>query len=463
MTTSISPANRLTRFAQASLLELFTISFPLMIASLSGLLMNFCDRLILARYSTDAMNASVTAGMAANIFSLGALGIAVVAEVFVGKRNGAGMIEKAAEPAWQMIWFSCATIIIFLPCALLLTPYLVPVEQFNGQAVHYFKIWMFFGPFFPMAGAMSAFFIGIGRVKIITVATIVSNLANVVLDYAFIFGVEDVLRPMGVTGAALATGLSQTLQVAILGAVFLSRHYRQKYKTNKFGFQWELFKHCLKIGSPSAIGHMIEIGAWAFILRLMALEGDAYITSFAIGQNLTILFAFLSQGLQKGVLAVAANLVGANESELMPKLMRSAMTLLMLIVALLLVPLVVYPDPLVNLFLLDEGVNREELFAFAKATGLWVWLFIFLDGIVWIMAGVLTAYSDTKFIMLANALAAWLFAVLPTYFFICVLKAPPHFVWVITNVYAMLNAMLFSMRARNLTIRDLKLKRVFET
>lgn len=453
MTVSNSPATRLTRFASASLPELFTISLPLMMASLSGLLMSFCDRIILARYSTDAMNAAVTASMAANVFTLGALGIAVIAEVFVGKRNGAGERDKAAEPTWQMIWFSLATSVMFVPCALWLSPYVVPAEQFQGQAVDYFRIWMLFGAFFPMAGALSAFFIGIGHVKIITVATVISNLTNIVLDFVFIFGVGDLNPSLGVRGAALATGIAQALQVVILGVWFLQKSHRETYRTDNFRLQWALFKDCLKLGCPSAVGHMIEIAAWAFILRLMATEGPAHITTLAIGQNLTILFAFLSQGLQKGVLAVAANLVGAKTTELMPKLIRSALLLIMVIGAVLFVPLVVYPDPIVNIFLLDDGFNRDELFAFAKATGLWVWLYILLDGTVWIMAGVLTAYADTKFIMVANAVAAWCLAVAPTYVVICLLKSPPQQVWTIMNLYALLNALFFVGRAMILLTR----------
>lgn len=438
----------LTKYASASLPELATISFPLMLASLSGLLMNFCDRIILAQYSTDAMNAAVTAGMAANVFSYGALGIALIAEVFVGQKNGAGDYREVAKPVWQMVWFSLITAIVFVPCALLFAPLLVPTVEFQGQAIGYFKIWMLFGPAFPLCGALSAFFIGIGRVKIITAVTIIGNAANILLGYAMVFGIGGAIPPMGVNGAALATGISQLLQVAILASVFLNQANRERYGTDNFGFSWPLFKRCLSIGAPNAIGHMIEIAGWAVILRLMAMAGTTYITVLAIGQNLTILFAFASEGLQKGVISIAANLIGANTTRLMTRLIRSSVLLLIIIVAILFFPLAIYPDPIVGFFLRDEFGSQSDLFHLARKTGVWIWLYFLLDGLVWVMAGVLTAHGDTKFIMVANAIAAWCFAVMPTYVAINIFHASPHYAWAIMNIYALLNASFFIWRVR---------------
>jgi MATE family multidrug resistance protein len=51
----------LTRFPQGSFRELLSISLPLMLSSLSVMSMIFVDRLLLAHYSTEAMNAAVNA------------------------------------------------------------------------------------------------------------------------------------------------------------------------------------------------------------------------------------------------------------------------------------------------------------------------------------------------------------------------------------------------------------------
>jgi multidrug resistance protein, MATE family len=436
----------LTRHAPASVRELLTISIPLMVASLSGLLMNFCDRLILAHYSTDAMNAAVVAGMAANIFSYGAVEIAIIAEVFVGRRNGAKDFLSAAAPAWQMIWFSLATSLVFIPCALFATPIFVSATAFSGQAVPYFKIWMMFAFLFPLAASLSAFFIGIGKVKIVTVAAIVSNVANVVLDYLLVFGISGVVEPMGIHGAVLATVIAQALQVSIFAAVFFAKHNRQRFATTRASFSWPLLKDCLNLGLPNAIGHMIEIAGWALIMRLLTAAGDAYVTVHAMGQNLLYLFAFISQGLQKGVIAIGSNLMGAKMPHLITKLIRSSLGVLVVVALLLFFPLVLFPEPIMGLFLSQENESQKRLFDMALKTGVWVWCFIIFDNVVWTMAGVLTVYGDTKFIMVANAFTAWCLAVMPIYVAVYILRAPPHYGWMIINVYALLNAFIFMWR-----------------
>ena len=49
----------LTRYPEGSIRELWTISFPLMVSTFAMLFMIFTDRIFLAHYSIDAMNASV--------------------------------------------------------------------------------------------------------------------------------------------------------------------------------------------------------------------------------------------------------------------------------------------------------------------------------------------------------------------------------------------------------------------
>ena len=108
---------KLTKHPEGSVRELFTIAFPLMLSILSGNLMMFLDRLILANYSLEAMNAAAAAGMACMVIQYGAIGIASIAEVFVGQYNGAKKYAQAAQPTWQMVWFSLMTTVIFLAAA----------------------------------------------------------------------------------------------------------------------------------------------------------------------------------------------------------------------------------------------------------------------------------------------------------------------------------------------------------
>jgi MATE family multidrug resistance protein len=449
----------LTKHESASVMEILTISIPIMISAFSSLLMNFCDRVILAQHSTDAMNAGITAGMAANVFIFGSIGVALICEVFVGKRNGAGQFSLAASPAWQMVWFSVATIVIFVPSALCARVF-VPSDQFDGMAIIYFKILMLFGPLFPMAAALNGFFIGIGQTKIVSIVAIIGNIINVVVDVALVFGVGDIIPALGIAGAAIGTVVAQALQVIILFAVFLRAKNREKYHTHRCHFDRALLVEGIKVGGPSSLGHMVEMAAWAIVLRLMAIAGESYITLLAFGQSMHMLFAFATEGIQKGVTTIAANMIGAGEIRLLDKLVSSALKFLGIVMLALLIPLVVYPDPIVQIFLLDEFNSQREIYDLARFTGILVWLYLFADGMVWIFAGILTAFSDTKFIMVVNALAAWFFALVPIYIFIDRMKGPPYLAWVLINLYAVMNAFFFWRRSISIRKQVVAFKKV---
>lgn len=440
---------KLTKHPEGSMRELFSLSFPLMLSILSGNLMLFLDRLILANYSLQAMNAATAAGMTCMIFQLGAVGVASIAEVFVGQYNGAKQYGKAATPAWQMAWFSLFTACVFIPLALWGGPYLLPGYYYEEYGLPYFRTLLLFGPIFPLQAALSAFFIGIGRVKLVTAAAIFSNILNVLLDFLFIFGLAPLLPEMGAGGAALATGIAQSAQVLVLLFVLLRPYYREKYGSHDIGFKPALFLKCLKIGVPGSFGHMIEISAWALLLRMMAAMGEDQLTLMAVGQSFYTIIAFGMEGLQKGVTAIAANFIGAGKWAQVKKTWGSAVKLLLLIAALLVPLMLLYPDPLINEFLSKETPPEDaiKLASSLRLVAAFVWVYFILDGLTWISAGVLTAAGDTLFVMAMNAFGAWTFAFLPMALYIHY-NGSPAYAWAMIDFYGGMNALCFYLRYR---------------
>lgn len=438
----------LTKHPEGSLRELFTIAIPLMLSSLSAMSMIFIDRLILARYSLMAMNAAVSAGLVSVVIIFSIVSIASIAEVFVGQYNGAKKFHRVGEPVWQMIWFSLLAMIIFWPLGIFGGKILLSPLHYENYGLPYFQWFMFFGSAYPLVAASSSFYIGLGKVKLVMISTIAANILNIVLDILLIFGVQGIIPEMGTKGAAIATGISQLMQALLLLCVFLNAKHRQKYGTANFRFKFTTFSHCLKIGYPNAIGHMIEYAAWAFLVRLMASVGEEYLTVFTVGQSFLILFSFGTEGLQKGVLTIAANFIGAGRWKMLPKLFFSAVKFLLIILTILSIPFLVLPEEMVKVFISsDLSQNaRDQLLSLTKVTCLGVWLYFLFDGLTWIIAGILTAGADTVFIMVMNATAAWLFGIIPIYFLIFKWRGSPALSWILMSIYALMNAMCFFLR-----------------
>lgn len=441
--------DRLTRYPEGSIRELWTIAFPLMLAGLSGNLMIFLDRLILAHFSTDAMNAATTAGMVIALFQYGAVGISSIAEVFVGQYNGSKQKSKMGIPAWQMIWFSLMTYVVFLPLAFWGGPYLL-AENYVGMAMPYYQWLMFFGPMLAVFSALAAFFIGRGDTRLVFVVTIIGNVANLILNIALVFGIKGWLAPMGIEGSAIATVISQVIMVLILLFVFFNSRNRNVYGTKEFGFNFGEFWKCLKIGVPNSIGSMIEIAAWAFILNMMANLSDAHITVWSIANSVFVIFAFTNNGMQKAIITIAANLIGAKKQGFVQMMMFSAMKLTLIIAAIIAIPMLIFPDIFYAAFLPKEAVTVDltAIRGYVQTGLIGMWIFFLFDGLTWVFAGVFTAAGDTKFTMVMNAISAWLFAIIPVYFLVVKWGGSPALTCLLVAGYSISNCFAFFLRYR---------------
>ena len=191
---------------------LWRICFPLMLTALSGTLMAFLDRIILAKYDTQAMIAATIAANVVFIFQFGAMSIAMIAEVFVGQYNGAQQWKEIAKPVWQMIWFGLLCAFIMIPLGLFGETLFIP-REFAKEGDPYFSWMMIFGPVFPVAAALSAFFIGRGKIKVVTLSVILGNILNLLLGLLLVWGIPGILAPLGAKGAAIATGIAETCVV----------------------------------------------------------------------------------------------------------------------------------------------------------------------------------------------------------------------------------------------------------
>lgn len=436
---------KLTRFKAGSTRELWTISYPLILTALSTNLMLVIDRLVLAHYSTEAMNAAVTAGVVCAVFQFSAFAIASIAEVFVGQLNGAKQTSRLGEPVWQMIWFSIMTIAVFWPLAFFCGDFLIP-EQYELEGIPYFQWIMFFGPFSPLLGAISAFFIGQGKTKLVAFAALFANVLNLTIGILLVFGIKPFLAPMGTTGAAIATCCGMVIQVLLLFIVFLNKKNRQSKGTTLYKFQPTLFFNALKISIPNALAHKIEFIAWALLFDMMATMSSIHVTVAAIAQSVFTLFAFVTEGLSVAITGMVANFLGSRQSPLIVKTFFSALKLHSIFLLVLTIPLIFYPNMIIYAFLPHPAAELSTYIQYALIA---IWIFFLFDGIVWILAGILTAAGDTKYILMMTFFSIVFVVLLPTYIFVVLLEGSPLTIWKIMPLYGFVHFLCYYWRYKS--------------
>jgi MATE family multidrug resistance protein len=390
-----------------------------MVSSLSLLAMLFVDRLLLAYYSTQALNAAVNAATLGWGFGYSAFILGNIAEIFVAQFNGAGEKEKIGQPVWQMIWIGLASTLIFVPLGLWGPEWFYGNSPDKTMERDYFSLMMFYGPSFPIYGALTGYFIGQGKTSLLTFLAVATNIVNAILDWILIFGIEGFVPAMGVKGAAIATSSSSCFQVIVLAYIFLNQYNRTNHKTGDCRINLPLLKNCLKIGFPNALFIAIELFGWAAFYYMMTLVGEKYITLAGICQSVMILLYFFGEGLNKGIITIVGNLIGAKESFLVPKVLKSGIKLLAGFICVVALTLFFYSDFVIDQFLNDS----DSTAAFSYRESLKTCLFLMIIYLVFevlrlLFFGLLTAVGDTMFLLVAGSISVWIMLVLPVYIFV---------------------------------------------
>jgi MATE family multidrug resistance protein len=386
------------------------------------------------------MNAAITIGITCSIFHFAATAITSTAEIFVGRHYGAQDYQRVGQPVWQMIWFSLFSCILFLPLGIFAGNTLVQPE-YRSIGMPFYYWYMLCGPVFPLVMALTSFYIGRGKTRLITFTMIFGNIVNLLLAAILVLGIKNMIPALGMKGAAIATITAQLMQAILLFAIFLRKDNRNIYGTANYRFNYQAFISCLKIGAPMAVGYMIELGSWTFLLRALTSSGTEYITVFAIGQSLFILFAFITEGMQKSVTVLVANYIGAKIMPAISSMLLSAVKLQLLFALLILIPIYFFSDFILQSFAVNVSLNTmPELHQALRYALFWFWIFFICDGIKWILAGTLLALEDAIAVVTLNFVSIWLFAVLPIYFLVGKFHLPPLMAWGFVVAYSVVNA-----------------------
>lgn len=444
---------RTNEIHSGSLKELWSLSYPLMISFLSLFTMVFVDRIFLSFYSTDALNAATSAGTLSWSIILGFSTLAGLAEVFVAQYNGAKQFQRLGEPIWQMLWFSLMTFAFFIPMGLLGPKLLYGPLTATNYEHQFLRYNMFISPAPVILAALTAFFVGQGKTSIIKWLGLIGNLTNICFDWILIFGIKGWIPAMGVKGACIATCIGIGVQIIILMTLFLSKENLSHFGTLRWKFNPELFMGCIKVGLPPAVFAFIELFGWSLFYAMMTMVSDTHILVSSICQSILLLFVFFGLGLEKGSAVVAGNLLGANKSDVIPKLVRSGLKLLSIFSVFIFVFFFIFPDLLVDLFLNHSSIESSssirglssdylEVLRGHIKQGLWfIAIYMILEDARWFINGILTAAGDTLFLMIAGACSVWMFLLLPTYLFVVKAKGSiqlAFFIWVVYSLFSMI-------------------------
>ncbi len=220
--------------------RILILGVPLLAGNLSHYLMKIVDLAMLGRLGTGVLAAAgvgtLTAGVLYTMVWPVSLGVQALASRRFGRQTADGDGDDAARFTGRVLgngiavgW--CATALA-LVLSLLLRPALSAIlkdQQTAALATQYVHIIRWSAVLLSVGLAMRGFLGAINHTRIIMVATITGNVANVFFNWILIFGKLG-LPSMGIRGAALGTVLAEALLTGVFLIYILVRASLRRYR-----------------------------------------------------------------------------------------------------------------------------------------------------------------------------------------------------------------------------------------
>lgn len=407
MSTAPDPAVAASRAPlPARLRDNWRVTYPIIVGSLTTLLLSVADTAILGRYSTQAL---ATVGLVLPIYILASalivpLGTAV--QVLVARWEGAEDRERVERMLTVGLVFCTALGLAVSAALLLLAPRVVSLvasgDPLPGSTT-VLRILALCLPFTAVTVHYRGMFGGMGETRIAMRVALLVNVTNVPLDYALVFGLD-----LGAVGSALGT-----LGATALGALYIVLFGRRRLGARLRLWQpahlrtWRPITAPLwRIGWPDSAFGLVTYGADVLLIGMVATLGaTALAASRLMVITISILFAVVF-GVSSGISILVGQRIGARDLDGADGYRRSGAVLMAGLATVLAVPLLLAPTAFFGLFTPDAATVAEARSAVYLLAGIAP---LMVAGLT--MAGVLRAGGDTRSLLVAGVVSHFVLSV----------------------------------------------------
>jgi MATE family multidrug resistance protein len=248
---------------------------------------------------------------------------------------------------------------------------------------------------------LNSFFRGVGDMRTPLAIGVVANLANVVGDYALVFGHFGAPR-LGVAGAALATALSQLLYAALLIAAVSRRSVVAAFDTRPRAPERTSLVRLARTGLPIGGQWVFDAASFAVFTLILASLGAASVAAshaFIMLVNVSFMIAL---GISGATQTLTGRGIGVGEPERAVAALKNGLRIALCVSATLALALLLAPRPLLRIFTDDAHVLALGTSVLKLGA-----IFQLLDAVHIVAIGALRGAGDTRWPFLWQSALAW--------------------------------------------------------
>ena len=309
---------------------LLGMGMPMVLSMLVNSLYNIVDSYFVARISENAMEALSLVFPIQNFINAMAIGFGVGINALIATARGAGKENEARRAATQGVVLSVIHGIILSVICIVITPGFL--GRFTGDqeviryGVRYASVAFLFSPIIMAGLAFEKIFQAVGRMKVSMIALLGGCITNIILDPILIFGLA-FFPKMGISGAAIATGVGQLISLAVYLAFYFRGPVPVKLEARYKIPGGNTMKKLYGIGIPAILNLALPSLLVTFLNGLLAAFSQSYVVVLGIYYKLQTFLYLPANGFVQGMRPLIGYNYGAREHARVKKLFQ--LTLLM--------------------------------------------------------------------------------------------------------------------------------------
>ncbi len=416
--------------------EINKLAIPSIIAGIAEPLISLTDLAILGNVTSNPVETLAAAGIVGSFISAIIWTLAQTKtsiSSLVSQHFGARRLHAVKTLVPQVIFINLALgVFIYLTSLLFAEGILI---QYNAKGlilnygISYYKIRAIGFPLTLMTFAIFGVFRGLQNTFWAMKASLAGALINIILDFVLIYGIEGIIPPMHLAGAAYASVIAQLVMLVMaLYFLFNKTVFGLRLKRN---INPNIKRHLLL--SANLFLRTIALNIAIYLANAYATDyGKNYIAAQSILMNIWLFFAFFVDGYSNAGNAIAGKLLGQKAYKKLWRLSIDLSKFAVIIALLLMIICAIFYQPIGLIFSKEEQV----LLLFTQL--FWMVLLMQpLNAITFVFDGIFKGLGEAAF--LRNVLfAATFLGFIPTLLLVDYFDLKLYGVWIAFTVWMLI-------------------------
>lgn len=332
---------------------ILSMALPMVLSMLVNSLYNIVDSFFVAQISEDAMTALSLVYPIQNFINAVGIGFGVGINAVIAFYLGAEENSKADQAATQGLVLAVVhSVVMTVGCIAIMPAFLrmfTSSEAVIELGLRYSVIAFSFTLVIVCGVTFEKIFQAVGSMKTTMVSLMSGCIANIILDPVLIFGYGP-FPQMGIDGAALATGIGQTLTLAIYLVVYCLRPIRVHIRRQHLLPSKRMVLRLYAIGIPATLNLALPSLLISALNAILAAYSEVYILVLGIYYKLQTFIYLPANGFVQGMRPLIGYNYGAGEHRRVSQIYKVVLCMSGIIMVIGTVLCLLVPGPLMGLF-----------------------------------------------------------------------------------------------------------------